>query len=53
MSLKVGDNWTVPLCFEHHEALHLFGSEQTWWATQGIDPVEWAESKWKEYNGEG
>ena len=27
MAKKTGDEWAVPLCFIHHEALHLNGDE--------------------------
>lgn len=47
--LKVGDNWAVPLCFKCHDALHLFGDEQTFWDLNGVDPVEWAKKEWNEY----
>jgi len=47
--LKVGDEWTVPLCFECHDALHRYGDEQTWWDIKGVDPKGWAKQNWKEY----
>ena len=42
MGKRSGDNWAVPLCAYHHEALHKFGDEATWWAVHGIDPIKWA-----------
>ncbi len=42
MGKRSGDNWAVPLCAYHHEALHKFGDEAAWWAVHGIDPIEWA-----------
>lgn len=39
MSLKVSDEWAVPLCVTHHRALHDAGDEEAWWAGQRIDPL--------------
>jgi len=50
VALKVGDNWTVPVCHEHHMSIHHYGNEKKWWIFQGVDPIEWAEKKWREYN---
>ena len=52
-SLKAGDNWTLPLCNEHHLAgfpgsLHDDGNERRWWAAHGIDPIAAAEQLWAE-----
>lgn len=48
---KTGDQWTVPVCREHHTDLHISPMpERTWWALQGIDPLIWAERnylKWQ------
>jgi hypothetical protein len=51
--LKAGDNWTLPLCNEHHLAgfpgsLHDDGNERRWWAAHGIDPIAAAEQLWAE-----
>jgi hypothetical protein len=46
MGKKSGDNWAVPLCADHHMALHRFGDEPLWWATEGIDPIKWAEDNY-------
>ena len=40
MSLKVGDEFTVPLCRTHHRELHHGGNELSWWHDMGIDPLE-------------
>jgi hypothetical protein len=52
MGRKTGDQYTVPLCHTCHMDLHNSPiSEKVWWATKGIDPVEWAErnyEKWME-----
>lgn len=50
MSMKVGDNWCVPLCHSCHMKLHAFGDERTWWDLQGVDPVSWARTNWEKYN---
>ena len=46
--LKAGDNWTVPLCVLHHNALHSRGNERSWWEDIGIDPLALAASLWDE-----
>ncbi len=48
LSLKVSDEFTVPLCSVHHDALHRSGPERQWWQEQGIDPLLVAEKMWKE-----
>lgn len=54
MSLKVGDQWCVPICHAHHMQLHEFaGGERTFWAINGIRPEVWAAqtyADWKEEN---
>jgi DNA recombination protein Rad52 len=47
MGSKVSDEWTVPLCLLHHRALHDVGSEEKWWAAQGVDAKAEAESLWR------
>jgi len=53
MSLKVSDEWVVPLCLTHHRALHDAGDEEAWWAGQRIDPVPHAEALWQRSRGAG
>src|SRR5258708_17512602 len=36
LSLKVSDEFTVPLCPAHHLELHRAGKEVGWWARSGI-----------------
>ena len=48
MARKVSDEWTVPVCFLHHRALHAAGSEQDWWFQQKIDPLAVAQHLWAE-----
>jgi len=43
---KVSDEFTVPLCRHHHEALHHQGNEAAWWANVGIAPLPIAENLW-------
>ena len=45
---KVSDEFTVPLCREHHRALHRAGNERRWWADAGIAPLERAQDLWAE-----
>ena len=40
MSIKNGDQFTIPLCRKHHDELHAFGDERTFLDLHGIDPVE-------------
>jgi hypothetical protein len=44
--MKVSDEFTVPLCALHHDALHKVGSERAWWTAQGIDPLASAARLW-------
>ena len=43
---KVSDEFTVPLCADHHQELHLSGNERAWWASKGIDPAPIATDLW-------
>jgi DNA recombination protein Rad52 len=52
LSLKVSDEFTVPLCVVHHNALHAAGNESSWWRVQGIDPLEHARAFWLATNSE-
>ena len=49
MSMKVSDNWCVPLCHKCHMQLHAFGDEKTWWDLQGIDPLSWAKNNFRKF----
>jgi hypothetical protein len=44
---KVSDEFTVPLCREHHDALHRGGSEMAWWGNLQIAPVGVAKGLWQ------
>jgi DNA recombination protein Rad52 len=47
MGLKVSDEYTVPLCAGHHDAVHKTGDERAWWARHGIiEPLKFAERLW-------
>ena len=47
MGLKVSDEFTVPLCNAHHDALHRTGDERAWWARHGIiEPLKFAARLW-------
>lgn len=46
MSLKSGDQWTVPLCREHHDEVEGAGDERAWWARKKIDPLPLACELW-------
>ena len=43
---KVSDEFTVPLCREHHHELHRHGNEMAWWANMQIAPIEAARELW-------
>jgi hypothetical protein len=44
---KVSDEFTVPLCREHHRDLHRHGNEVAWWANVQIAPIEKANELWQ------
>ena len=43
---KVSDEFTVPLCRDHHLQLHHCGNEPAWWANLKIAPLEIAKDLW-------
>jgi hypothetical protein len=43
---KVSDEFTVPLCRDHHHQLHRHGNEMAWWANLQIDAIEAARELW-------
>jgi hypothetical protein len=45
---KVSDEFTVPLCREHHQELHRHGNELAWWADLQITPLPIASELWTE-----
>ena len=46
LSLKVSDEFTVPLCALHHDELHRGGPERAWWQAKGIEPEPIAADLW-------
>jgi hypothetical protein len=44
---KVSDEFTVPLCREHHNELHRGSNEMAWWTNLQIAPVNIAKSLWQ------
>ena len=46
LSLKVSDEFTVPLCAIHHSKLHATGNEREWWRERKIDPLAIARRLW-------
>ena len=48
LSLKVSDEFTVPLCRAHHRELHRTGKESDWWAKAGLEPISLARKLWRE-----
>ena len=47
LSLKVSDEFTVPLCAIHHRNIHTTGKEQEWWHERNIDPLKVASALWQ------
>ena len=39
LSLKVSDEFTVPLCAIHHHQIHTTGKERVWWEERNVDPL--------------
>jgi Rad52/22 family double-strand break repair protein len=46
LSLKVSDEFTVPLCALHHDELHRNGPERAWWEAKAIAPEPIAAELW-------
>jgi hypothetical protein len=47
LSLKVSDEFTVPLCAVHHNHIHTTGKEREWWQERHIDPLKIANALWQ------
>jgi hypothetical protein len=43
---KVSDEFTVPLCRDHHHQLHKNGNEASWWSNLNMTPLETAKALW-------
>jgi hypothetical protein len=52
LGLKVSDEFTVPLCRDHHRQLHQAGNEVAWWHNLNIKPLSIAKSLWAEGHSE-
>ena len=48
LSLKVSDEFTVPLCAIHHHHIHTTGKEREWWHERNIDPLKIASDLWQQ-----
>ena len=46
LGLKVSDEFTVPLCRDHHQQLHQAGNELAWWHDLDINALEIAKGLW-------
>jgi hypothetical protein len=44
---KVSDEFTVPLCREHHHQLHRSRNESAWWANVQVAPLQAARDLWE------
>jgi hypothetical protein len=51
LSVKVSDEYTVPLCALHHNEVHRFRPEEAWWRKYGIDPLLAARGLWQDTLG--
>jgi hypothetical protein len=51
LSLKVSDEYTVPVCAIHHTEIHHTGDERRWWQERKIDPLETARDLWRRSQG--
>lgn len=47
LSVKVSDEFTVPLCAVHHNELHGWSNERAWWRKHRIDPLTAAKALWE------
>jgi hypothetical protein len=47
MGRKVSDEFTVPLCRDHHHELHRHGNERAFWANLKLAPLEVAKDLWR------
>jgi hypothetical protein len=47
LSLKVSDEFTVPLCAIHHRHIRITGKEKEWWQEWKIDPLKVAGGLWQ------
>jgi len=43
MGRRAADHRAVPLCPEHHRALHKMGDEEAYFAINGVDGYKWAD----------
>ncbi len=50
---KVSDEFTVPLCRDHHTDLHNQPNERSWWANTQIDPMLVAKELWQQTSSRG
>jgi hypothetical protein len=48
LSLKVSDEFTVPLCAIHHNQIHTTGKEREWWEERNVDPLVVASRLWQD-----
>jgi hypothetical protein len=44
---KVSDEFTVPLCRDHHNELHRSGNERAWWTNLTLVPLDRAKELWE------
>jgi hypothetical protein len=50
---KVSDEFTVPLCREHHGEVHRRGNEARWWKDAGMDALAIARDLWAQTRSDG
>ncbi len=47
----MSDEFTVPLCRDHHQQLHQAGNELAWWHDLNINALEVAKEFWAQSRG--
>jgi DNA recombination protein Rad52 len=52
LSLKVSDEFSVPLCAIHHNEVHRAGGEAFWWKRLGLEPLQVAADLWNKSRAE-
>ena len=50
MGRRSNDEFTIPLCYKHHQELHLNGNENFYLATHNVNGKELAAKLWRSSN---
>jgi hypothetical protein len=49
MGLRHDPN-SIPICDFHHRVIHEKMGERNFWSKLGVDPINYANELWEEYN---